>query len=125
MDPNILETARGSKWRRILVRAASETTPVTVQPHPHDSVDFKRVKLSMRDWLIAIVFLVGNTLAVVLWIDNRFGRLETDAKVQAREIEDLRTARTDTNSKLDAINSTLTGLAVKVAEIATTKHAIE
>ncbi len=94
---------------------------MTVQRH--DSVDFQKVKLSMRDWLIAVIFLTGNTVAVLGYINSRFGQLEINDSVQTTQINDLRSQRDQTNSKLDQINSTLSGLAVRLAEIATSKHA--
>lgn len=92
---------------------------MTVQRH--DSVDFQKVKLSMRDWLIAIIFLTGNTIAVISYINSRFGQLEVNDSVQTSQINDLRTQRDQTNSKLDQINSTLSGLAIRVAEMAGTR----
>ena len=87
----------------------------------HDLVDFQKVKLSFRDWLIAVVFLSGNTIAVISYINSRFGQLEVNDAVQTGQISDLRTQRDQTNSKLDQINSTLSGLAIRVAEMAGTR----
>lgn len=118
-DPDILETPRGTKYRRLLVKLNQPETPaVTTEKHNADSEGFQRVKLSLRDWILICVFLVANTGGVVLWLDQRFHAVETSNSLQDSRIDELRVARGETNTKLDTINSTLTSLSVKIAEIA-------
>lgn len=119
-SPEILETPRGSKYRRLLVKLNQPEPAVTTDKHNADSDGFQRVKLSLRDWVLICVFLVGNTGGVVLWLDQRFHAVEISNSVQDMRIDELRIARTETNNKLDQINTTLTSLAVKLAENA--KH---
>ncbi len=89
---------------------------MTTNGHNADSDGFQRVKISLRDWVLICVFLVANTGGVILWLDRRFQAVEVSNSVQDMRIDELRIARTETNSKLDQINTTLTTLAIKLAE---------
>lgn len=129
MEPPILRTPGGTVWQMVARRAKGA---LEQQPMPTASVDFQRVKLSARDWFIALAAVVGNTVAVVLWVDKQFSEAKVEnAKLTAvlsehdRALSEIRTVRdrsqAETNAKLDQINTTLTTLSVKIAEIAVSR----
>jgi len=101
---DLLRAARKYRAEKLEQRAMSET-----------SNDFQKVKLSARDWVIALTVVIANTVAVIGYIEHRFAALEQSSSQHERDITDLRADRNATNAKLDKINETLTNVQILLA----------
>ena len=120
---SVLETPRGGIYRRVNTERPAVTT------NRSDSVDIQKVKLSLRDWLLAAVGFTVYALSTFAWIENRMGAIEKVAiahhsTLQEHERRIAENSTTNTtilnkqSDKLDKLSEAVNSLAVSVAELA-------
>lgn len=127
-EPELLRTPNGSLVEAIRTKAKALYEKPKM-PNRSDSVDFQRVKLSARDWVIATVGFTAYALSTFAWIESRMGAVEREMSARGVTLRE-HDRRIDSNativaglldkqsSKLDELSKAVNSLAVSVAELA-------